>query len=186
MESAICENRPSFNDFGDLLMADASSPEVFDFIDLALLDALQADGRLPVVELAKRVHLSPTPCTLRMRRLEQDGVIAGYHARLNPKALGRGLMVFVTVSLKATDEATLKAFNTAVKPVKPILECHMVGGGFDYLLKIRVRDMAEYRDILGGIIGALPMVESTHSYFVMEEVKETPLLPVPKNKDRRP
>ena len=94
-------------------------------------------------------------------------------------------MVFVTVSLKATDEATLKAFNAAVKPVKPILECHMVGGGFDYLLKIRVRDMAEYRDILGGVIGALPMVESTHSYFVMEEVKESPLLPIPRLKDRR-
>lgn len=166
-------------------MSDTEFLETFDSIDLALMEALQGDGRLPVVELAKRVHLSPTPCTLRMRRLEQDGVIAGYHARLNPKALGRALMVFVTVSLKATDEATLKAFNAAVKPVKPILECHMVGGGFDYLLKIRVRDMAEYREILGGVIGALPMVESTHSYFVMEEVKETSLLPVPRAKERR-
>ena len=156
-----------------------------DLIDLILLDALQSDGRLPVVELAKRNNLSPTPCTLRMRKLEQDGVISGYHARLNPAALGQALMVFVTVSLKATDEATLKAFNAAVKPVKPILECHMVGGGFDYLLKIRVRDMAEYRDILGGVIGTLPMVESTHSYFVMEEVKESPLLPIPKPRDRR-
>jgi Lrp/AsnC family transcriptional regulator, leucine-responsive regulatory protein len=167
-------------------MPETQNVESFDSIDLALLEALQADGRLPVVELAKRVHLSPTPCTLRMRRLEQDGVIAGYHARLNPKALGRGLLVFVTVSLKATDEATLKAFNAAVKPVKPVLECHMVGGGFDYLLKIRVRNMAEYRDILGGVIGALPMVESTHSYFVMEEVKETALLPLPKTRERRP
>ena len=102
----------------------------------------------------------------------------------NPMALGQELMVFVTVSLKATDEVTLKAFNAAVKPVKQILECHMVGGGFDYLLKIRVRDMGEYRDILGGVIGTLPMVESTHSYFVMEEVKESPLLPIPKSKDR--
>ncbi len=159
--------------------------EDLDSIDLALLDALQTDGRLPVVELAKRISLSPTPCTLRMRKLEQDGVISGYHARLNPMALGQELMVFVTVSLKATDEATLKAFNAAVKPVKQILECHMVGGGFDYLLKIRVRGMGEYRDILGGVVGTLPMVESTHSYFVMEEVKESPLLPVPKSKDRR-
>jgi Lrp/AsnC family leucine-responsive transcriptional regulator len=163
----------------------ASNLENLDSIDLALLDTLQRDGRMPVVELAKRINLSPTPCTLRMRKLEQDGVISGYHARLNPKALGQALMVFVTVSLKATDEATLKAFNAAVKPVKPILECHMVGGGFDYLLKIRVSDMGEYRDILGGVIGALPMVESTHSYFVMEEVKESPILPVPKLKDRR-
>ena len=161
------------------------SVENLDSTDLAILDALQNNGRLSLVELAKRINLSATPCTLRMRKLEQDGVITGYHAKLDPASLGQALMVFVTVSLKATDEATLKAFNAAVKPVKPILECHMVGGGFDYLLKIRVRDMAEYRDILGGVIGALPMVESTHSYFVMEEVKESPLLPIPRLKDRR-
>lgn len=166
-------------------MPDSKTLASLDSIDLALLDALQGDGRQAVVDLAKRVHLSPTPCTLRIRRLEQDGVIAGYHARLDPKALSRALLVFVTVSLKATDEATLKAFNAAVKPVKPVLECHMVGGGFDYLLKIRVSDMAEYRDILGGVIGALPMVESTHSYFVMEEVKETAMLPIPRGKERR-
>jgi Lrp/AsnC family leucine-responsive transcriptional regulator len=157
-----------------------TNPAKLDSIDLQLIDALQADGRIAVVDLSKRVNLSPTPCTLRMRRLEQDGVITGYHARLSPAALDQALMVFVTVSLRATDEATLKAFNAAVKPVRQILECHMLGGGFDYLLKIRVRDMVEYREILGGIIGALPMVESTHSYFVMEEVKENAQLPIPK------
>ena len=161
-------------------------PENLDFIDLQLLATLQNEGRIPVVDLAKKVNLSATPCTLRMRRLEQEGVIIGYHARINPVALNQALMVFVTVSLKATDEASLKAFNAAVKPVKQILECHMLGGGFDYLLKIRVRDMPEYREILGSIIGALPMIESTHSYFVMEQVKESPLLPIPKPKDRRP
>ena len=154
-------------------------PENLDFIDLQLLTTLQNEGRIPVVELAKKVNLSATPCTLRMRRLEQEGVIIGYHARINPVALNQALMVFVTVNLKATDEASLKAFNAAVKPVKQILECHMLGGGFDYLLKIRVRDMPEYREILGSIIGALPMIESTHSYFVMEQVKESPLLPIP-------
>ena len=148
-------------------------PADIDSIDLAILAALQDNARLSVVELAKRVHLSPTPCTMRLRRLENDGVISGYHAKLNPQALGHALMVLVTVSLKSTDGAILKAFNAAMKPVKQILECHMVGGGFDYLLKIRVRDMGEYRDILGGVLGALPMVESTHSYFVMEEVKES-------------
>jgi len=155
-------------------------PENLDFIDLQLLTTLQNEGRIPVVELAKKVNLSATPCTLRMRRLEQEGVIVGYHARINPVALNQALMVFVTVSLKATDEASLKAFNAAVKPVRQILECHMLGGGFDYLLKIRVRDMPEYREILGSIIGALPMIESTHSYFVMEQVKESPLLPIPR------
>ena len=160
-------------------------PENLDFIDLQLLTTLQNEGRIPVVELAKKVNLSATPCTLRMRRLEQEGVIVGYHARINPVALNQALMVFVTVSLKATDEASLKAFNAAVKPVKQILECHMLGGGFDYLLKIRVRDMPEYREILGSIIGALPMIESTHSYFVMEQVKDSPLLPIPRLRDRK-
>jgi Lrp/AsnC family transcriptional regulator, leucine-responsive regulatory protein len=161
-------------------------PENLDFIDLQLLETLQSEGRIPVVDLAKKVNLSATPCTLRMRKLEQDGVITGYHARINPAALNQALMVFVTVSLKSTDEASLKAFNAAVKPVKQILECHMLGGGFDYLLKMRVRDMPEYREIFGSIIGALPMIENTHSYFVMEHVKESPHLPIPKARNRKP
>jgi Lrp/AsnC family transcriptional regulator, leucine-responsive regulatory protein len=161
-------------------------PGNLDFIDLQLLDTLQSEGRIPVVDLARKVNLSATPCTLRMRRLEQEGVILGYHARINPASLNQALMVFVTVSLKATDEASLKAFNAAVRPVKQILECHMLGGGFDYLLKIRVRDMPEYREILGSIIGVLPMIENTHSYFVMEQVKESPHLPIPKIRNRKP
>ena len=155
-----------------------------DSVDLQILDQLQKDGRTSIVELSKRINLSPTPCTLRVKRLEQAGIIQGYHARLSPAALGQALVVFVSVKLRVTDEATLKKFNAAVKPVKQILECHMVGGGFDYLIKIRVRDMAEYREILGGVISTLPMVEGTHSYFVMEEVKESPLLPLRIVKDR--
>lgn len=153
-----------------------------DSIDTQILTTLQSDGRASVTDLSKRVNLSSTPCTLRIRKLEQAGVIQGYHAKLSPRALDLALLVFVTVKLKATDEPTLRAFNTAVKPVRQILECHMTGGGFDYLLKIRVKDMVEYRQILGGIIGALPMVEGTHSYFVMEEVKEVFELPIPKGR----
>jgi Lrp/AsnC family leucine-responsive transcriptional regulator len=150
-----------------------------DSIDLSIIAQLQQDARLSVTDMSRRVNLSATPCTLRMKRLEREKVILGYHARVAPAALQAALLVFVTVKLKATDEATLAAFNVAVKPVKQIMECHMTGGGFDYLLKIRVRDMAEYREILGGVIGQLPMVEGTHSYFVMEEVKETAVLPIP-------
>lgn len=150
-----------------------------DSIDLNILAQLQQDARLSVTDMSRRVNLSATPCTLRMRRLERERIILGYHARVSPSALKAALLVFVTVKLKATDEATLDTFNTAVRPVRQIMECHMTGGGFDYLLKIRVRDMAEYREILGGVIGQLPMVESTHSYFVMEEVKETSMLPIP-------
>jgi Lrp/AsnC family transcriptional regulator, leucine-responsive regulatory protein len=155
-----------------------------DSIDRSLLDVLQRDGRLAVSELSRRVNLSATPCTLRMRKLEQAGIIQGYRAHISPAAIGMTLLVFVTVKLRATDEATLRSFNAAVKPVKQILECHMTGGGFDYLLKLRVKDMVEYRQILGGVLGELPMVEGTHSYFVMEEVKETTVIPIPKQKER--
>jgi Lrp/AsnC family transcriptional regulator, leucine-responsive regulatory protein len=154
-----------------------------DAIDHKLLDVLQRDGRMAVTELSKHVNLSATPCTLRMRKLEQSGVIQGYRAHISPAAIGMSLLVFVTVKLRATDEATLRGFNAAVKPVKQILECHMTGGGFDYLLKLRVKDMVEYRQILGGVLGELPMIEGTHSYFVMEEVKETTVMPIPQQKD---
>jgi Lrp/AsnC family transcriptional regulator, leucine-responsive regulatory protein len=152
--------------------------EHVDNVDLQILRHLQSDGRASVVEISKRINLSPTPITQRIKKLEQTGVITGYHARVSPKALGQALMVFVTVKLRGTDEATLEKFNAAVKPVKQILECHMVGGGFDYLLKLRVRDMSEYREILGGVISTLPMIEGTHSYFVMQEVKESQVLPI--------
>jgi Lrp/AsnC family transcriptional regulator, leucine-responsive regulatory protein len=156
-----------------------------DLVDHQILRALQNEGRMAVTDLSKRVNLSATPCTLRMRKLEQAGVIQGYHARVDPAALNLSLLVFVTVKLRSTDEATLRAFNAAVKPVRQILECHMTGGGFDYLLKLRVKDMTEYRQVHGGIIGEMPMVEGTHSYFVMEEVKETTLLPIPGPKDKQ-
>jgi Lrp/AsnC family transcriptional regulator, leucine-responsive regulatory protein len=155
-----------------------------DFIDLQILNTLQQDGRLAVTDIAKRINLSATPCTQRIKKLEQTGVIQGYHARVSPLAMNMALLVFVTVKLRATDEATLRGFNAAVKPIKQILECHMTGGGFDYLLKLRVKDMVEYRQILGGVIGEMPMVEGTHSYFVMEEVKETTLLPIPVQREK--
>ena len=165
-------------------MQNTSKLATLDKADLQILTHLQTDGRLSVLELSKRVSLSPTPCTQRMRKLEEMGIIKGYHARLDAPALGQALMIFVTVKLRTTEEATLKKFNAAVKPIKQILECHMVGGGFDYLLKVRVRDMSEYREILGGVIGSLPMVEGTHSYFVMEAVKDSPLIAIPSLKDK--
>jgi len=149
-----------------------------DSIDIAILNQLQTDSRIPMVELAKRVNLSPTPCVKRVKRLESEGVIRGYHATLDPTALGRSLLVFVQVSLRSTDEATLAAFNQAMRGIPDVLECHMLGGGFDYLVKLRTRDMQDYRHFLGHVLGALDMVETTHTYFVMEEVKESILLPV--------
>jgi Lrp/AsnC family leucine-responsive transcriptional regulator len=92
--------------------------------------------------------------------------------------LGLDLLVFIEVTLKETGEQTLQAFNAAIRAVPHILECHMIGGNFDYLLKARVSDMPEYRALLGNEIGSLPMVQSTHSYFVMEEVKDIGMLPL--------
>lgn len=140
--------------------------------DMAILKAVQKDGRISVVDLAKTINLSPTPCATRLRRLEKAGIIAGYHARLNPAALSQDLLVFMQVSLSSTEEKVLRAFNEAIRKIPQIQECHMVGGGFDYLIKVRVRDMAAFREFLGSIMPSLPDVENTHSYFVMEQVKE--------------
>ena len=147
--------------------------EKLDSYDMAILKALQSDGRLSVADLAKRIHLSATPCTTRLRRLEKLGFIDGYFAHLSPTLLDNDLLAFLQVRLSATDESTLTSFNRAVINIPQIQECHMVGGGFDYLLKIRVKDMDAFRYFLARVVSRLPEIENTHSYFVMEQVKET-------------
>ncbi|MEM9473311.1 MAG: Lrp/AsnC ligand binding domain-containing protein [Pseudomonadota bacterium] len=149
-----------------------------DMHDLKILDVLQSDGRISVSDLARQINLSSTPCAQRLRKLEMGGYISGYKAVVEPEAIGLELLVFVQVTLKETDEATLRSFNAAIGRVANVLECHMVGGDFDYLLKARVAGMSEYRKLLGGEIGSLPMVQGTHSYFVMEEVKDGTPLPL--------
>ena len=149
-----------------------------DNYDLKILDILQSDGRASVSDISRRISLSVTPVAQRLRRLETTGQITGYRAIVSPRMLGLDLHVFIQVTLKETDEKTLQAFNRAISLVSHILECHMVGGDFDYLVKARVRDMSEYRNLLGGEIGSLPMVQGTHSYFVMEEVKDNGALPL--------
>lgn len=150
----------------------------FDSRDKAILKELQADARLPVVEMAKRVNLSATPCTNRIRRMEQEGVISGYHARLNPIALDLRLLVFVMIKLRDTDEGTLRKFNAAMRDAPEVCECHLVGGDYDYLLKLRLRDMQGYREFLGGVLGSLGLVEGTNSHFVVDDVKESAVLPL--------
>jgi len=147
--------------------------EKLDKYDLAILRVLQRDGRLSISELSKRIHLSATPCTSRLRRLEKLGYIDGYHAHLSPTLLDNGLLAFLQVRLSSTDENTLSSFNRAVVNIPQVQECHMVGGGFDYLLKVRVKDMDAFRYFLARVISRLPEIENTHSYFVMEQVKET-------------
>jgi Lrp/AsnC family transcriptional regulator, leucine-responsive regulatory protein len=143
-----------------------------DTIDVAILDALQRDGRLPNVALAKAVGLSATPCAERVRALEGDGIIAGYHADLDAERLDLGLMVFIEIAIDRTSEDAFNAFRAAVRDIPQVCECYMVAGGFDYLLKVRVHDMAAYRRFLGDVLAKVPGIRETRSYAVMERVKE--------------
>ncbi len=144
-----------------------------DKIDRRILRELQRDGRLANVELAKRVGLSPTPCLERVKKLEDEGYIRGYHARLDPGRMGAGLLVFVEIRLLRTAMDVFEEFKRAVVVLPQVLECHLVSGDFDYLIKARVPDMAAYRRLLGETLLTLPHVSGSRSYAVMEEVKET-------------
>jgi len=130
------------------------------------------------LKLAEAVALSPTAVLARVQRLTRDGVIDGYEARLNPKLLGVGMLVFVEVLLDRTTPNVFDQFRAAVQVHPEILECHMVAGGFDYLLKTRVADMEAYRHFAGSVLWQLPGVRETRTYAVMEEVKSTTHLPI--------
>ncbi|OQC04850.1 MAG: Leucine-responsive regulatory protein [Alphaproteobacteria bacterium ADurb.Bin100] len=149
-----------------------------DRIDQRILSALQADGRLSNLKLAEAVALSPTAVLARVQRLTREGYILGYEARLNPLKLGRGMMVFVEVLLDRTTPNVFEQFKAAVQAQEAILECHMVAGGFDYLLKTRMADMAAYRDFAGTVLWQLPGVRETRTYPVMEVVKNSTRLPL--------
>lgn len=149
-----------------------------DRTDRKILATLQVDGRITTTDLAERVGLSPTAVSERLKRLTRDGYIVGYGARLDPQKLGRGLLVFVEVLLDRTSPDVFDAFAAAVARAPEVMECHMVAGGFDYLIKSRVRDMAAYRRFLADVILALPGVRETRTYAVMEEVKATDILPI--------
>ena len=155
-----------------------SSTNDLDNMDRKLLTVLQDDGRIALVDLAERIGLSPTATTERVKRLTREGYILGYSARLDPDKLGRGLLVFIEVKLDRTTPDVFERFAMAVARAPEVLECHMVAGGFDYLLKTRVADMAAYRRFLGEVLLSLPGVRETHTYAVMEEIKSTGALPV--------
>lgn len=144
-----------------------------DAIDRAILDALQRDGRLPIVALAKAVGLSPTPCAERVRALEAAGVIGGYAARLNAARLGLGLVVFIEIAIDRTLPDAFARFHQAIARIAQVQECHLVAGSFDYLLKVRIADMTEYRAFLGEVLCQVPGIRRTQSYAVMECVKES-------------
>jgi Lrp/AsnC family leucine-responsive transcriptional regulator len=149
-----------------------------DRIDRRILSALQADGRITTLELADKVGLSPTATAERVKRLTREGYILGYAARLDPAKLQRGLLVFVEIKLDRMNPEVFSTFATAVTRAPEVLECHLIAGGFDYLVKARVRDMEAYRTFLSEVLMALPGVRETHTYPVMEEVKDSMTLPL--------
>ena len=143
-----------------------------DSYDRAILKVLERNGRITVTELADRVGLSKTPCQIRMKRLESRGFIRGYAAVMDYGLLETNHIAFVQVKLSDTRAAALASFNRAVTDVSEIEECHMMAAGFDYILKVRTKDIASYRTVLGETISELPYVASTSTFVCMEAVKE--------------
>ncbi len=152
--------------------------KTLDRIDKNILVELQKNGRISNVELSKLVGLSPTPCLERVKRLEKQGVIEGYKAVVNAEAVGASLLVFVEITLEKTAQDVFSEFSKSVSSFSEILECHLVSGSFDYLLKTRVKNMASYRKLLGDTLLRLPSVSASRTYVVMEEVKSNTALPI--------
>ena len=153
-------------------MKETISAGNLDSFDHKLLAELAVNGRLPIIELARRIGLSKSPTQARLRRLEAQGYILGYRALLDPEKLQREHVAFVEVRLTDTRETALSAFNKAVMGVPEIETCHLIAGQFDYLLKIRCRDMRAYRDILAEVVSTLPYVASTSTHVSMQAVKD--------------
>ena len=141
-------------------------------MDLKLLRTLQAEGRLTNADLAKRVNVSPASCHRRTQRLFQEGYITSVRAQIAPASVGLGALVMVGVVLDRSTPESFAAFETAVLGMREVLDCNLVAGDFDYLLKIRVRDIGDFNKLHGHELIGLPGVRQTRTFFVMKEVKE--------------
>jgi Lrp/AsnC family leucine-responsive transcriptional regulator len=153
-------------------MAKASEAGELDHFDIKILEAMSEDGRMSILQLSKQVGLSKTPCQTRLKRLVDEGYILGFRAMLNPAKLGLEHIAFTEVKLSDTREKALEDFNTAVRKIKEVEECHMIAGAFDYLLKVRTNDIRKYRRVLGEKISSLPCVANTSTFVVMQSVKD--------------
>ena len=152
------------------------SSKTLDKLDRHILRILQQEGRISMKDLGERVGLSVTPCIERVKRMERDGVIHGYSARVDPAALGAKLLVFVEITLNQKSASAFEQFRREVLRIPQVQECHLVSGDFDYLIKARIHEMAEYRKLLGDMLLELPGAAQSKSYVVMEEIKETLVL----------
>lgn len=146
--------------------------EKLDDFDRKILEELQKNGRVTVTELAQKVGLSKTPCQIRMKKLEEAGYILGYRAEVDQAKLGAGHIAFVQVKLSDTRSSSLDAFNAAARKISEIEECHMIASSFDYLLKVRTKDIGTYRRVLGEKISEMPHVAQTSTFVCMQPVKD--------------
>ena len=149
-----------------------------DRTDRKILDILQRQGRMSMTDLAEQIGLSISPCSERVRRMEREGVISGYHARVAPQAVGKTLLVFVEITLSSKSADVFDKVKKELLHVPEVMECHLVSGSFDYLVKARLKAMNDYRKLLGDLLKKLPVTAQSHSYVVMEEVKEGLYLPM--------
>ncbi len=149
-----------------------------DRYDHEILKVLSQEGRLPVTELAQRIGLSKSPCQVRLRRLQAEGYILGFKAILNSAKLEMAQVAFVEVKLTDTTEPALSAFNVAVQGIPEVEQCHLIAGAFDYLIKIRTKDMRTFREVLGQAISTMPNVGSTSTHVSMQSVKDDELFEV--------
>jgi Lrp/AsnC family transcriptional regulator, leucine-responsive regulatory protein len=151
-------------------MKDSSGTEGVDGIDIKMMRALQKDGRISNAKLAQAVDVSPATCHRRTQRLLEQGYVTQVRAMINPKKVNRGALVMVGVVLDRSTPESFADFERAVAKLKFVLDCHLVAGDFDYFLKIRVGDMADFNRIHGEKLIALPGVRQTRTFFVMKEV----------------
>jgi Lrp/AsnC family leucine-responsive transcriptional regulator len=150
-----------------------------DTVDLRILAELQRDGALSNVELAHRVHLSPSPCLARVKALEAGGVIDRYVALANAKALGLGLNVFISISLKTQSKEALAAFEHSIALHDEVMECYLMTGDSDYLIRVAVADMGALERFIVEQLTPIPGIEKIRSSFALKQVRYKTALPLP-------
>jgi len=155
-----------------------------DQIDHNILRHLQEDARMTNADLAETVGLSPTPCLRRLRRLETEGIIKGYHAELNREALGVNVTVIILVKLEREDDQTLRQFEAAIKKRPEVMECYLVTGKFDYFIRVMIPSLSAYEVFLSETILRMPKVATVESSFTLREVERKVVMPLPPNAGR--
>ncbi|QRG07236.1 Lrp/AsnC family transcriptional regulator [Xanthobacter dioxanivorans] len=158
---------------------------LFDDMDLKILEELQANGRLTNVELASRVGLSPSPCLARVRSLEEAGIIGRYVALLDAERIGPSVSVFIQITLERQSDAFLAEFETVIAGMPEVMECYLMSGDSDYLLRVLVRDTVHLRDFVRDTLTKLPGVAKIRSSFALKQVKYQTALPLGRMTDAR-